>query len=198
MIDLSRGCARFRPLLVDFVDRGEVSPTTGAALAHLERCPRCTEAIESTMLTITALRRIGDEADVAAAEPASDAWPRLRARIESWRRRPVVMSPLAGIGMSFAIVAVLVLPVRLGGTLLGPVATSRPTDPAAATIKLADRRIEAEYIASVRQGRIAPDEINTSIEESAHSYPRTYPDNIRPTRKEVGPAEPAGRPPEAI
>lgn len=200
MIDLARGCARFRPLLVDFVDRGEVSPATGAALAHLDRCARCTDAIESTMLTITALRRIGDEAEAeaAAAEPGSEAWPRLRVRIEGWHRRPVVMSPLTGIAMSFALVAVLVLPVRLGGTLLGPVATSRPTDPAAATLPIADRRIEAEYIAAVRQGSFAPDESSGPIEESAGSYPRIYPDNIRPTRKEVGPAEPAGRPPEAI
>jgi len=198
VIDLGRGCARFRPLLVDFVDRGEVSSATGAALAHLDRCARCTEAIEATMLTITALRRIGDDAETAAAESESDAWPRLRVRIEGWHRRPVVMSPLTGIAMSFALVAVLVLPVRLGGTLLGPVATARPTDPAAATRRITDRRIEAEYIASVRQGSLAPNETSGALEESAGSYPRIYPDNIRPTRKEVGPAEPAGRPPEAI
>lgn len=198
MIDLGRGCARFRPLLVDFVDRGEVSPATGAALAHLDRCARCTEAIESTMLTITALRRIGDDAESAAAEPAIDAWPRLRVRIERLRRRPVVMSPLTGIAMSFALVAVLVLPVRLGGTLLGPVDTSRPTDPAAATRRITDRRIEAEYIAAVRQGSFASDVRGAPLEESVSSYPRIYPDNYRPTRKEVGTAEPAGRPPEAI
>ena len=197
MIDLTRGCARFLPLLVDFVDRGEASPATGAALAHLDRCARCTEAIESTMLTITALRRIGNDAAAAADEPDADAWPRLRVRIESWRRRPVVMSPLAGIAMSFALVAVLVLPVRLGGTLLGPVATSRPADAAAAKLRITDRRIEAEYIASVRQGSPAS-EPSGPIEESAGSYPRVYPDNIRPIRKEVGPAEPMGRPPEAI
>lgn len=198
MIDLARGCARFRPLLVDFVDRGEVSPATGAALAHLDRCAPCTEAIESTMLTITALRRIGDDAEAAAAEPGSDVWPRLRVRIESWHRRPVVMSPLTGIAMSFALVAVLVLPVRLGGTLLGPVATSRPTDPAAATLRITDRRIEAAYIAAVRQVSFASAENSGPIEESTGSYPRIYPDNYRPTRKEVGPAEPSGRPPEAI
>lgn len=198
MIDLTRGCARFRPLLVDFVDRGEVSPATGAALAHLDRCARCTDAIESTMLTITALRRIGDEAEAAAAEPGSDAWPRLRVRIESWRRRPAVMSPLTGIAMSFALVAVLVLPVRLGGTLLGPVATSRPTDPASAMRRITDRRIEAQYIAAVRQGSFASDDHSSPIAESAGSHPRIYPDNIRPRRKEVSPAEPAGRPPEAI
>lgn len=196
MIDLARACARYRPLLVDFVDRGEVSPATGAALAHLDRCARCTEAIESTMLTITALRRIGDDAEAAAAEPEGDAWPRLRVRIESWHRRPVVMSPLTGIAMSFALVAVLVLPVRLGGTLVGPVATPRPASTATGTS--IDRRIEAAYIAAVRQGSVSPAESITSNAWAAGSHPRIYPDSFRPTRKEVGPDEPAGRPPEAI
>ena len=30
------------------------------------------------------------------------------------------------------------------------------------------------------------------------TYPRNYPDNIHPERKEVDPAEPSGKPPEAI
>jgi hypothetical protein len=123
VIDLTRSCSRYRPVLIDFVDRGEVRADTGAALAHLDRCTRCTEVVESTMLTIVALRRMGDEA--AAGEPAADAWPRLRIRILGWRKRPAIMSPLAGVAMSFAIVAVLVLPVRLGGTLIGPHAHER-------------------------------------------------------------------------
>lgn len=194
MIDLTRGCARHRPVLIDFVDRGDVRPETAAALAHLDRCMRCTEAIESTMLTITALRRLGD--DAADAEPASDAWPRLRVRIERWPRRPAVMSPLAGIAMSFAIVAVLVLPVRMSGTLIGPVAT--PPATRGSTANVVDRRIEAAYIASVRQGSLAPADSLQAAAGTVSSYPRIYPDNIRPTRKEVGPAEPTGRPPEAI
>ena len=197
MIDLGRGCARFRPLLVDFVDRGEVHPETGGALAHLDRCSRCTEAIESTVLTITALRRIGNDAASAAAEPEPDAWPRLRVRIEGWKRRPRVMSPLAGAAMSFAIVAVLVMPVRLGGSLLGPVAS--PAPPRSTAGGFIDRRIEAAYIAAVRTGSLAPDggSLESSVETTS-SYPRIYPDNYRPPRKEVTPEEPAGRPPAAI
>jgi hypothetical protein len=79
VIDLTRGCTRYRPVLIDFIDRREVGTDTRAALAHLDRCTRCTEVIESTMLTITALRRLGDE--TATAEPAADAWPRLRVRV---------------------------------------------------------------------------------------------------------------------
>jgi hypothetical protein len=194
VIDLGRGCSRHRPVLIDFVDRGEVRAETGAALAHLDQCDRCTEVIETTMLTITALKRMGDEA--ATLEPAADAWPRLRVRIQRWPRRPAIMSPLAGVAMSFAIVAVLVLPVKLGGTLIGPVATA-PVDRSATSA--VDRQVEAAYIASVRQGGLADTAAELAVGlESAVSFPRNYPDNIRPTRKEVGPAEPAGRPPEAI
>ncbi len=194
MIDLNRTCVRLRPALTDFVDRAEVGPDTAAALAHLDRCTRCTEMVESTILTITALRRIGDEA--SGVEPSSDAWPRLRVRIEGWRRRPAVMSPLAGLAMSFAIVAVLVLPVRLGGTLIGPVAGS--IDESGVTSDLVDRQIEAEYIATVHQGSLVATDPADGSTSSIPAILRNYPDNYRPPRKEVGPAEPNGRPPEAI
>ncbi len=112
MIDLGRSCARHRPLLIDFVDRGEIRPGTGAALAHLDGCSRCTDVIESTMLTITALRRLGDE--VAAVEPRADAWPRLRARLSSWRFDRVASSmPLARVVLTVSLAALLVVPIRL-------------------------------------------------------------------------------------
>jgi hypothetical protein len=190
VIDLTRGCSRFRPILIDFVDRGEVRPETGDALAHLDRCTRCTEIVESTMLTITALRRLGD--DAASAEPAADAWPRLRVRIQGWRRRPVTMSPLAGIAMSFAIVAVLVLPVGVGGSFIGPVAT--PVSEAAAAVTLADRHIEDAYLASFRPRALPGD---AGLASGWLGDPRPFP-NVRPTWKEVSPAEPTGKPPRAI
>jgi hypothetical protein len=197
VIDLKRTCSRFRPILTDFVDRAEVGPDTAAALAHLDRCMRCTEMLESTILTITALRRIGDEA--SGVEPSSDAWPRLRVRIKAWRRRPAIMSPLAGLAMSFAIVAVLVLPVRLGETLIGPVAGSAASaGDSGATSDLVDRQIEAEYIATVHQASLVAADPAAGSTSSIPATLRNYPDNYRPTRKEVGPAEPNGRPPEAI
>ena len=194
MIDLSRSCSRYRLTLIDFVDHGEVRAETADALAHLDRCVRCTEVVESTILTITALRRIGDEA--AEIEPPPDSWPRLRVRIQGWHRRPAIMSPLAGLAMSFAIVAVLVLPVRLGGTLIGPVAT--PTERGSSASELVDRQIEAQYIASVHQGSAVVPGAGESHVPAAASNLRNYPDNYHPTRKEVGPVEPNGRPPEAI
>ncbi|HKB28519.1 MAG TPA: hypothetical protein VKC59_05810 [Candidatus Limnocylindrales bacterium] len=191
MIDLGGSCNRHRPLLVDFVDRGEVQPGTSAALAHLDRCARCLAAIESTMLTITALRRLGDAA--IEAEPRPDAWPRLRARIEGLRpRRPKVMSPLAGIALSFAIVAVVVVPFRFGGGTLdagaAPLGQSAPINPA-------ERRIETAYIAAVRHVASTAG-ANQNFDTSA-AFNRIYPDDIRPTRKEVGPAATTVRPSEA-
>lgn len=193
MIELSRTCARYRPLLIDFVDRGEVRAETSAALAHLDTCTRCTEVVEATMLTITALRRMGDEA--AAVEPAPDAWPRLQVRIRGWRRRPITMSPLAGLAMSFAIVAVLVLPAGIGESVLGPIAT--PAVEADAGARGVDRRIEDAYLASLRQ-RALPDDGAAPAEGWLGANIRPNPASIDSTRKEVSPAEPTGRPPRAI
>jgi hypothetical protein len=103
--------------------------------------------------------------------------------------------------MSFAIVAVLVLPVRIGGTLIGgtvigPIAS--PLGQLSRAETVGDRDVESAYIASVRQGTLpAADSRSEGARETA-SYLRIYPDNYHPTRKEVGPAEPNGRPPEAI
>jgi hypothetical protein len=197
VIELGRGCQRHRPALVDFIDRGEVvEPATGLALAHLDRCDRCTAELESTVQAITALRRLGD--DIAHLEPAADAWPRLRARLERWRPlRWTVMSPSVGMVMSVALVAVLIAPMRIGGPapFISPFADqpARPTIVDAVT--LTERRVEAEYISSIQQGTLPASE---PVAEPAGSYPRNYPDNYRPERKEVSPAEPSGRPPEAI
>jgi hypothetical protein len=189
MIDLGRGCARHRPVLIDFVDRGDVRAETGAALAHLDRCARCTEIIESTMLTITALRRMGEEA--AGAEPEADAWPRLQIRIQSWPRRRVTMSPLAGLAMSFAIVAVLMVPLRLaGGGLLG--AAASPTADRYTAPTLAERRIEAAYLVFSRMPPTADVAVVTG------SVPRNLPQEILQVRKEVHSAKPSGRPTEPI
>jgi len=181
VIELTRSCLRHRPLLVDFVDHGEVRPGTAAALAHLDRCARCTDAIESTILTITALRRLGEAA--RDAQPSEDAWPRLRTRIQSvGPRRPAVMSPIAGLAMSFAIVAVLIVPFRLGGgSLLG--AAASPTDERTASVSPIERQIETAYIASVRH----VEESTGAAQAVPVAFTRIYPDDIRPTRKEVGP-----------
>ncbi len=183
MIELGRSCSRHRRLLVEFVDRGEVGPATAEALAHLERCPRCTESIESTVLAITALRRLGN--DLGAIEPSPDAWPRLRARITGWRR-PVVMSPLAGVAMSFAIVMVLVLPFRLGsGGELRWDDLATPT--VAPATGIADHQVEAAYLAASRR---VP--VNGPV-AAIGSLPTNIPEEVRQVRKEVHSAKPSRR-----
>jgi hypothetical protein len=184
VIDLGRSCSRHRRVLVDFVDRAEVGPATGAAFAHLEGCPRCTEAVESTVLAITALRRLGN--DLAAVEPAPDAWPRLRARITGWRR-PVVMSPLAGVAMSVAIVAVVLLPGQLG-TGGGLRWNDTPTPTVPSVRRAADHRVEAAYIAFSQ--RIPADPFTTA---ASGSLPMNMPEEVLQVRKEVHAAKPSWR-----
>jgi len=182
VIELGRSCSRYRRLLVDFVDHGETGPGTEQALAHLEGCPRCTEAVESTVLAITALRRLGN--DLGAVEPSPDAWPRLRARITGWRR-PVVMSPLAGVAMSIGIVLVLVLPFRLGGG-----GELRWNDSAAPTALpaagIADHKVEAAYLAASRRQPLA-EAVATG------SFRMNIPEEVQQVRKEVHSAKPSWR-----
>jgi hypothetical protein len=78
---LTGSCRRHRAALIDFVDRGDLGDSAEAAFSHLERCNRCVSELEATALAITALRRLGDA--MVRQEPAADAWPRLRTRIET-------------------------------------------------------------------------------------------------------------------
>ena len=193
MIDLSGTCRRHRSALFDFVDRGEISPGTALALAHLDRCDRCTDELETTVLAITALRRLGE--DAARMEPSADAWPRLRARIDRWRApRWRFTSPTAGAVMSMAIVALLVVPLRLVGGSSGvePAAASANVRDAASLI---EQRTEADYISSSHRGTLPAGE---TIVQTTGSVLQRYPDNYVPDRKEVSPADSSGRPLEAI
>jgi hypothetical protein len=180
VIDFGRSCSRHRPALVDFVDRGEIGPATAAALTHLDRCERCTGAIESTVLTVTAVRRYADTLD--AAEPAPDAWPRLAARITTWRRRPLTMSPLTGVAMSLAMVVLVVLPFRLSPGYVEPGSGAH----ASVTESSADREPDA-----IRAGRrpSATEHPQTAISLDTIRYQRreVVSDDVVVTMKEVTP-----------
>jgi hypothetical protein len=199
-LTLAGACRRHRPALVDFVDHGAIDDATAPALAHLERCDRCTVELESTVLAITALRRLGDEA--AGVEPSPDAWPRLRAKLDRWRPfRWSVLSPSAGVVMSAAIVAVLVAPLQIGSNSLAGQNASAPL--LRPPVPTAERRIELDYITRSRQFRAGSQQgllvqLEEVVEPTAGTYHRNYPDNIRPERKEVTPVEPSGRRPDAI
>jgi hypothetical protein len=189
VIALGRECQRHRPALVDFVDRGAVGPETGPALRHLDRCPRCTEAIESTILAITAVRRYADH--VADVEPPVDSWPRLRRRIVGLRRRSAVSSPITGIAMSVAIVAVLAMPLRMAW--LAPTAEPSAAVSSNAYLTPEERRVETAYLAASRRVASVPGAaVLTGI------VPAAVPREIWDVRKEVHSAKPSGRPPEPI
>src|SRR4029079_11225474 len=192
VIEVRGECGRHRAALLDFVDHGEIVAGTAPALAHLERCARCTDELESTVLAITALRRFGDE--LVAAEPQPEAWPRLRARIETLRpARWAIMSPSAGMGTSTPLGAVLVAPVRVGPSTPSSAPSYRPASQLG--VSLEERRVEAAYLANIRMGTFPTKE---PARRPGVQDTRNYPDNIHPERKEVDPAEPSGKPPEAI
>jgi hypothetical protein len=189
VISIGRQCQRHRPVLIDFVDHGAVGPETAAALRHLDRCLRCTEAIESTILAITAIRRYADH--VAGVEPPADAWPRLRDRIVGLHRPSAVRSPIAGIAMSFAIVAVLALPLRLSWFTPSAESSASPTTNPVITPE--ERRVETAYLAASRRVVSVPD-----TTASTGIVPASVPREVWDVRKEVYSAKPSGRPPEAI
>ena len=176
MIQFGGACARYRPALLDFVDRAEIGSGTEPALAHLDRCDRCTADLVAIGQTITALRRIGDEA--GRVEPAEDAWPRLQARISRWRpMRSRIMSPIAGMAMSVALVAVLVVPLRFG-TESASTGASPSLDAVVRTS--AGGRIEANHMSAAGH-EVVPDQEPAT----GSTGPRKYPDGIRPAWKDV-------------
>jgi hypothetical protein len=194
VIDLARTCRRHRSALLDFVDRGEIASSTADALAHLDRCARCTAELETTVLAITAVRRLG--AEVARAEPSPDAWPRLRARITRWSRvRWAILSPTAGMAISVALVAILVAPSRLGLSAGDAQSTALVngwgTHPAAAIASpdASVRSGRAEFMSRVldsqslyvRESGLS----NSSDQPSQGPQKRSYPDGTRPVRQEV-------------
>ena len=191
MIQFGGACARYRPALLDFVDRAEIGPETARALSHLDRCARCTTELESIAQAITTLHRIAE--DASQSEPAADAWLRLRARVMTTRpARARLMSPVAGMSLSIALIAVLVVPLRIGGSTAAPSVPNLDR----LTPTAAERLIEAKYITSTTRHETSS-ESHTTI-TSTGSGPVMYPDNIRPIWKEVAPAEPSGLAPEAI
>ena len=178
MIEFTGACARHRPALLDFVDHAEIGPATGEAMVHLDQCDRCTADLEAIALTITALRRIGDEAD--RVEPAEDAWPRLQARLARWRpARWRIMSPIAGMAMSVALVAVLVVPLRFEA-VSGP-AEASPTFDSVGPPR-AERQLDATSSSATH--RAVPSSRGPAA-GSTGSVSRNYPDGIRPVRKDV-------------
>jgi len=170
-------CADHRAALYAYVDRCEIGPPTGQALAHLDRCRACELEVSEAAQVVVALGRLRRELEVV--EPPSDAWPLLRERVarsgDPWRWR----ASLGSLATSAMLVAVLVLPVTIGR----PEATESGSNVPAPMV---DLRREAAYLAGVRDGPLPP----LPRSEPGGSIPRSHPPEIAQVRKEV-PAQPA-------
>ena len=111
------------------------------------------------------------------------------------------MTPLAGSAMSLALVALLIVPLRFGASSgEAGYSNSDRISPSAgiatSSISAADRQLERVYIATVRRLDL-PAGGTSETGDVTNAFIRIYPDHIRPTRKEVGPAASAMRPSEA-
>ena len=145
----STGCSTHRAALAAFAERSERGAGTGAALEHLDRCRRCQADLTELLLTVHAVRRTLAEA--GALEPPSDAWDRLRSRVQgpvasAWGMRSTLASAVVGAGLVAA--------------LIGPTAILRPADavgqepgPPPAALKArtaADQRAETAFLSRAR------------------------------------------------
>jgi hypothetical protein len=178
MLAFRRPCADHRTTLFAYVDRREIGPSTGLALAHLDRCRTCELDLSEVALVVAALGRLRRELETV--EPPQDAWLRLRERvarpIDPWRWR----ASLGSLATSAMLVAVLVLPVTIGGPETAENGSELPGP-------LVELRREAEYLASIRVGSVPP---APRVVRDGGSVPRYYPPEIAQVRKEV-PARPA-------
>jgi hypothetical protein len=151
MIGVEGACDRHWPALVDFVDRGERSARTPAALAHLDRCARCREDLEATALAIHALRRLGDE--VARTDVPAGARPRDVRR----RRAPQPVSAasaLAGLIATVAIIAgasTLSVDVNLNSWDAAPSRTSLAEPSATVAMAVGRPRVVLPDAAEIRK-----------------------------------------------
>jgi hypothetical protein len=189
-------CRRHQTALLDFVGTGERDAATGAALDHLDCCADCRVRMADVALAIAALRRFG--AELKAVEPASDGWTRLRARVTRphpapWRWPLTVASTVT----STLLVAILVTPFPLHGPVPGELTLTVPPQ-GLAPQDLPDWRRETAYVAASRQGTTPATETTPSVKAggpgigAASALPRSYPDGVKPDRKEVEPEKPNG------
>jgi hypothetical protein len=151
------------------------------------------------MLTVVALRRLAASSETAGpvvVGPATPdtAWSRLRDRIErsrriareqAWRWR----TSLGGMLASALVVATLVGPATLRLGADGGIAATSGAD-----LDVVNWQIEADYVAGAHA---APINLADPSVAAGALAPRRYPDDLRPTRKEVAPVRSTGLSPDA-
>ncbi len=109
-----RGCRAHRTALLEFARQRTGGSAVRRALDHVERCRACEDQLAATSLVLVGLRRLHE--DVQRAEPATDGWTRLRARLATTRREPSrLLSGLPGIVAAAGLCAALVGPNAIAG-----------------------------------------------------------------------------------
>lgn len=155
------GCSTHRAALTAFVERAERGPATAAALDHLERCRRCEAELAETMLAIHAVRRALDQA--RTADPPSDAWERLRGRIEARVPRAAgAWTSLGGLVVGAGLVAALTGPVAVFRTI-GAIEQEPGAAPAIVSARIvADQLAEVAFLSRARIER-APRPVSVPV-----------------------------------
>jgi len=171
-------CARYRPALAGLVERQLAEAEGRAALEHVERCRDCAKVLGELMLTVVALRRMGEEAARAESIGPDDAWSRLRTRIErssraargqAWQWRATV----GGLATATMLVAVLIGPAAVHVTDR----TFLETD-AASIARLTDRaetQLEEARLNNLRKNSAASSARTIDDAQTAGSVPRWHP-----------------------
>jgi hypothetical protein len=119
-------CAAHRDALLDFLNGRDTDDGLGEALDHLARCADCEREVELNAMAIVGLRRLSEE--VATIEPRSDAWVRLRTRVDPPPARTwSVSSPIAGTFVALSLVAVLGMRLVANSTLPAVIAPATIT-----------------------------------------------------------------------
>lgn len=181
MLAIRRPCPDHRAALYAYVDRREIEPGTAAALHHLDHCRDCEQELADVALAVHALGRLRRELETL--EPPGDAWLRLRDRVtrqtSPWRWR----ASLGGLATSSLLVAVLVLPTSLSGLPASALGEAPPSPDV-------ERRVEAEYLASIRTGTLPA---TPRVVHGGGSAMPMYPPEIAQVRKEVPAAPATGR-----
>lgn len=193
-------CRRYRLVLLGIVEDlvaisgpaavGRVGQAAGPESAdHLERCSECRAEVADTALALIRLERwVGDSQH---AKSSTDAWLRLRSRIEASRRRARetawrARASLAGLITSTLLVGVIVGRMAISGTAPGFLPAGEPVGPSIRGQFVLP--VEMRYI---RQAQQAPAAQPSSTPDGASSGQRLIPDGTGPGTKEVSPPQPA-------
>lgn len=139
----SRGCRSHRTALLEFASQRVGGPAVRRALDHVERCRACEDELATTSLVLVGLRRLHDE--VRGAEPATDGWTRLRARLTATRREPSrLLSGLPGIVAAAGLCAALFGPTVIAGGESSRVYDEAPPGVTRPSLEVEHRRTRAD------------------------------------------------------